>query len=83
MQRYLAHKIVIFGVEYKLSILTIDDNNVATIEPFYCETASTAFVDGTIYVVPLTSEDTHDVNKLLIQSQRLSKNEAVKIVVIN
>jgi hypothetical protein len=82
MQRYLAHKVVIFGIEHSLSIVSIDNNDIATIEPFIQETASTAFVDGTIYVVPINASPTNDIATLLRQSKTLTPTTRAKVIVI-
>lgn len=51
MQRILAHKIIVNGMEYSMSVVTIDDNNrLVSVEPFSGETPSTRFLSGTIVI---------------------------------
>jgi hypothetical protein len=82
MQRYLAHKVVMYGEEHRLSIVSIDSNDIATIEPFTQETASTAFVDGTIYVVPINATQTNDIATLLRLSKSLTPTMPAKVFII-
>ncbi|MDE7376403.1 MAG: hypothetical protein K2N16_06115 [Muribaculaceae bacterium] len=49
MEKVLAHKVILDGIEYRLSILEIEDGGRrARVRPFAGEEADTAFVNGTI-----------------------------------
>jgi hypothetical protein len=81
MQRYLAHKVIYGGKLHQLAVVTISDEGIASIAPFERETASTAFVDGTIYVVA-TNVDSNDVAVLTEASEKLKPGDKAKIVVV-
>lgn len=44
----MAHRIVFRGRVYHLSIAEIADDSIVDIHPFVTETASTAFIPGTV-----------------------------------
>lgn len=49
MEKVLAHKVILDGIEYRLSILEIEDGGrQARVRPFAGEEAGTSFVNGTI-----------------------------------
>lgn len=54
MERYLAHRIIWRGKEYKMSVVTLRRLSDGTVEvsvtPFEGETAATSFHSGTITV---------------------------------
>jgi hypothetical protein len=81
MQRYLAHKVIYGGKLYQLAVVTISDEGIASIAPFERETASTAFVDGTLYVV---KDDVVSDDKIVLTeaSKMLKPGDKAKIVVV-
>lgn len=57
MKRYLAHHIIIDGKHYdSLSIVTINENNTVSVEPYTHEIHSTVYVGGTL-VIATSAED--------------------------
>lgn len=54
MERYLAHRIIWRGKEYKMSVVTLcrlsDGTVEVSVKPFEGETAATSFHSGTITV---------------------------------
>jgi hypothetical protein len=51
MKRYLSHHIVVDGRRYdSLSIVTINDDNSVTVEPYEVEVYSTGSVNGMVVV---------------------------------
>lgn len=49
MEKVMAHKVILDGKEYRLSILEIEDGGrQARVRPFVGEEAGTVFVNGTI-----------------------------------
>lgn len=52
MQRIFAHRILLEGVEYRMSVIEIgDDMRVVAVKPFVRETAATRFVSGSLTVI--------------------------------
>lgn len=49
MEKALAHRVILDGVEHRLAVLEIsDDGRQASVRPFAGEEAGTAFVNGAI-----------------------------------
>lgn len=50
MKRILAHKIIYGDKVHVMSVATISDDQVVSIEPFDRETEATTFIPGTIKI---------------------------------
>ena len=64
----MAHKIVVDGVSYMLSVATIHDDGSVTVEPFSAEIPGTSFYNGeiAIHTNPPDMPDVFHNNKPLL-----------------